>query len=48
MEDLIDLVATDQSASDISDKIKEILYVKAADKIDSFRPDIANSIFGED
>ena len=48
MEELIDLVATDQSASDISDKIKEILYVKAAGKIDSFRPDIANSIFGED
>ena len=47
MEDLIDLIATDQSASKVSDKIKEILYVKAADRIDAARPVISGSIFGD-
>ena len=35
MEDLVDLIATDASASDISDKIKERLYAKAAEYVDS-------------
>jgi hypothetical protein len=47
MEDLIDLIATDQSAAKVSDKIKELLYVKAADRIDSVKPIISNSIFGD-
>ena len=34
MEDLVDLIATDASASDISDKIKEKLYAKAAEYVD--------------
>jgi len=46
MEDVIDLIATDSSASEISDKIKDILYSKAAERIDSLRPVISNSIFG--
>ena len=33
MEDLVDLIATDASASDISDKIKEKLYAKAAEYV---------------
>jgi len=46
MEDVIDLIATDSSASEISDRIKDILYSKAAERIDSLRPVISNSIFG--
>jgi len=46
MEDVIDLIATDSSASEISDKIKDILYSKAAERIDALRPVISNSIFG--
>ena len=38
MEDLVDLIATDASASDISDKIKERLYAKAAEYVDAARP----------
>ena len=34
MEDLIDLIATDAAASDIRDKIHDVLYSKAADWID--------------
>ena len=45
MEDIIDLIATDSSASDVTDKIKDILFTKAAGKIESERPDIALSMF---
>ncbi len=45
MEDLIDFIATDQSAAKISDRIKEVLYAKAAERIDAIRPQIATSMF---
>ena len=47
MDDLIDLIATDASANDVSDRIKDMLYAKAADKIDGYKPAIANSVFDE-
>ena len=47
MEELVDLIATDSSSSDISNKIKEILFSKASDKIDNIRSRVASSIFGE-
>jgi len=46
MEDVIDLIATDSSASEISDKIKDALYSKAAERVDALRPIVANSLFG--
>jgi hypothetical protein len=46
MEDVIDLIATDSSASEISDKIKDLLYSKAAERVDALRPVVANSLFG--
>ena len=48
MEDIVDLIATDSAASDITDKIKELLYGKAGEKIEGLRPGVANSMFGED
>ena len=48
MEDLVDLIATDASASDISDKIKERLYAKAAEYVDAAKPNVAASLFGGD
>lgn len=48
MEDVIDLIATDASAADISDKMKEILYAKAADRVDIARPYVANAMFGQE
>lgn len=45
MEDLIDLIATDSAPSDISDKIKELLYVKASDRVDYMKPVAASSLF---
>ncbi len=44
----MDMLATDQSASEISDKIKEILYAKSAEKIDAAKPDTAASLFGQE
>ncbi len=46
MEDLIDLMVTkDASASDVSDKIKDVLFNKSAEKIDTFKPEVATSMF---
>lgn len=48
MEEIIDLIATDASPSDISDKIKEVLFSKSAERIENIRPDIANLIFNSE
>ena len=46
MEDLVDLIATDASPSDVSDKLKDALMAKAAARIDAFRPEVAADVFG--
>ena len=48
MEDVIDLIATDASPSNVSDKMKEILYAKAAERIDIARPYVSNAMFGQE
>ena len=45
MDELLDMIATDKSAAEISDSIKDTLYAKAAERINSQRPDIAASKF---
>ena len=47
MEELVDLIATDASASDVSDKIKDALMAKAATRIDALRPEVASTVFDE-
>ena len=47
MEDLIDLIATDGSASDVSDRIKDVLYAKSAERIDQLKPAVSNSMFDD-
>ena len=44
----MDMMVSDESPSQISDRIKEILFGKAAERIDAFRPMVANGVFGED
>ena len=44
----MDLIATDASASDVSDKIKDALMAKAATRIDTLRPNVASSVFDAD
>lgn len=48
MDDLLDLVVNDEAPLKISDKIKEILFTKSAEKIDGFRPEVADVMFGND
>jgi hypothetical protein len=47
MDELMDMIAADESPSQISDKIKDLLFTKSAEKIDAFRPAVAQSMFGE-
>lgn len=44
----MDLMVTDESPSAISDKLKELLYAKTAERVDGMRPVAASSLFGED
>ena len=46
--DLMDMMASDESPSAISDKIKDILFAKSAEKIDAIRPAVANNMFGQE
>ena len=46
MEELGNMIATDASAADVSDQIKDILYAKSAKKIDDLRPVAAGNLFG--
>ena len=39
------LVSKDESASQISDKIKDLLFAKSAERIENIRPEVAASIF---
>lgn len=49
MDDLLDMIIADESPSQISDQIKDLLYTKSAERVDTFRPMVANSVFtGED
>ena len=48
MDDLLDMIAADESPIQISDKVKELLFAKSAEKIDDFRPLVANSMFNRD
>ena len=43
----MDMIVSDDSPSNISDKIKELLFAKSAEKIDAFRPAVASNLFGE-
>ena len=45
MDNLLDMITSDESPSQISDKIKEILFSKSAEKIEGLRPEVANLIF---
>jgi len=47
MDDLLDMIAADQSPSQISDKIKDLLFAKAAERVDEFRPVVASSMFSD-
>jgi len=47
MDELLDMIIADESPAQISDKIKDMLFAKSAEKIDSLRPEVASGLFGE-
>ena len=47
MDELMDMMTTDESPSQISDKIKDILFTKSAERVDAFKTDVANGLFGD-
>ena len=47
MDELMDMMATDESPSQISDKIKDMLFAKSAERVDAFKTDVANGVFGD-
>ena len=47
MDELMDMMATDESPSQISDKIKDMLFQKSAERVDAFKTDVANGLFGD-
>ena len=44
----MDMMVADASASDVTDKIKEILYTKSAEKVNAVRPSVGAGLFGEE
>ncbi len=43
----MDMIGADESAAQVTDKIKDLLYAKSGEKVDAFRPYVANSRFGD-
>ena len=46
--EFMDMIIADESPATISDKIKDMLFAKSADRVDNFRPDVAANTFGDE
>ena len=45
MEEIVDLIVTDSSSSEFSDKIKDVLLAKSAERIEAERSNVGASMF---
>ena len=43
--ELMDMIIADKSPSQISDRIKDMLFSKTADKVDGYKSTVANQTF---
>ena len=43
--ELMDMIIADKSPSQISDRIKDMLFAKTADKVDGYKSTVANQTF---
>ena len=48
MDELMDMMVDDASASQISDTMKDLLFAKSAERVDAYRSTAANALFGSD
>ena len=46
MDDLIDLIVNNESPTEIHSKIKDVLFAKSAENIETIRPAITADMFG--
>ena len=42
----MDMMVADDGASQVSDRMKDILFAKSAERVDAYRQEVANSLFG--
>ena len=47
MEEIVDLIVTDSSPNDISDKIKDVLLAKSSERIEAERSNVGASMFDD-
>ncbi len=47
-QELMDMIIADESPATISDRIKDMLYAKSADRVDNFKPTVAANTFGDE
>ena len=45
MENIIDMIAMDSEAAKISDELKDLMYQKAAKRVEDLRPEMGNAMF---
>jgi len=45
-DELMDMMVADDGAAQVSDKMKDILFAKSAERVDAYRQEVANSLFG--
>ena len=48
MENIIDMIAKDSEAAKISDELKDLMYQKAAKKVEDIRPSVGNAMFDDE
>lgn len=46
--EFMDMILSDSSPEEVSDKIKEILYKKSSSKIDNITPSISQTMFSSE
>lgn len=48
MDPIVNMIINDDNASDITDRIKSVLYSKAAENIEALEPYVASSVFDDE
>ena len=43
--ELMDMIIADKSPSQISDRIKDMLFAKSSERVDTYRPEVAKNSF---
>ena len=48
MENIIDMIAMDSEPAKVSDELKDLLYLKAAKRVEDIRPGIGDAMFDDE